>query len=171
MPSKSTNRRRETFLMKNKILLIGAVVLQALLASVWAADITGKWIARMPGRQGTIETVFSFRVDGTKLTGTVTNLLGETAISEGKINGDEISFIVVRSFGGNEIKQVYKGKVAEDEIKFRLEMQGGQRGPGGAPQGAAGPGGGMGQPPEFIAKREFVRNGDIPLLKPTKKSS
>lgn len=136
--------------MKNKILSIAAVVMLALLTSVWAADIDGKWIAMTPGRQGTVETVFSLRADGNKLTGTVANSQGETAISDGKINGDDISFVVIRSVGGNEMKFVYKGRVAEDEIKFMREIQGGMR---------------EGQSQAFIAKREFQRNGDVPILK------
>jgi hypothetical protein len=134
--------------MKSKVLSMAVIAFLALLASVWAADITGTWIARIPGRQGTVRTIFSFKVDGPKLTGTVTDPQGETAISEGKINGDEIAFVVVPSSGRNEMKLVYKGKVAEDEIKFTREMQGR-----------------MGQQQEFIAKREFQRNGDIPLQK------
>ncbi len=132
-------------ILKNKILLIGAVVLLTLLSSVWAADITGDWIAQIPSRQGTVETVFSFKGHGTELTGTVSDPQGKTAISEGKINGDEISFVVIRGLGGNEVKLVYKGKVALNEIKFTREVQGG-----------------VGQPQEFIAKREFQRNGDVP---------
>jgi hypothetical protein len=84
------------------------------------------------------------------LLGTVSNPQGETAISQGKINGDEISF-VIRNLGGNETKLVYKGKIAGDEIKFTREVQGG------------------GQRQEFIAKREFQRNGDVPLKKSLRK--
>jgi hypothetical protein len=84
------------------------------------------------------------------LTGTVANSQGETAISEGKINGDDISFVVIRSVDGNEMKFVYKGRVSEDEIKFMCEIHGGMR---------------EGQSQEFIAKREFQRNGDVPILK------
>jgi hypothetical protein len=95
------------------------------------------------------ETIFSFKVDGTKSTGTVSNPQGETAISDGKMDGDEISFVVViRSFGGNERKLIYKGKVGLNEIKFTREVEGGMR-----------------QPQEFIARREFQRNGDLPVQK------
>jgi hypothetical protein len=135
------------YLLKNKIFLIGAGLLLPLLTSAWAADLIGKWFVQVPGRQRTVQTVFTFRVDGTNLLGTVSNPRGETAISEGKINGDEISFVVTRNVGGKEMKLLYKGKVAGDEIKFTREIQGG------------------GQPQEFIAKREFERNGDVPLLK------
>jgi hypothetical protein len=85
--------------MKNKILSIGTVILLTLLTWAWGTDLLGigKWIANEPSRQGTIETVFSFKVNGTELTGTVANGQGDTSIREGRINGDEISFVVIRS--------------------------------------------------------------------------
>ncbi len=138
------------YLMKNtKSLLIGAVVLLGQLASVWAADITGRWIARIPGREGTVETVFDFRVDGPKLSGTVTDRQGKAAITEGKINGVEIAFVVVRNVGGNDVRSVYRGRVAGDEIHFMREVQNGT------------------ERASFSAKREFQRNGDIPRQKKT----
>jgi hypothetical protein len=70
--------------MKKKILLIGAIVFVALPTSVWATDIVGNWIVREPSPE-LAETVFSFKVDGSKLTGTVSNPEGETAISEGSV--------------------------------------------------------------------------------------
>jgi hypothetical protein len=135
--------------VKNKILLIGAILTLVLTASLWAIDIRGNWIAEMPGTQGTVETVFSFKVDGTKLTGTVSDPQGETALSNGKIDGDKISFVVIRSSGKNETKLVYRGTVFLNEIKFTLKIQGG-----------------TGQPQEFVARREFPRNGDIPAKMP-----
>jgi len=138
--------------MKNKILSIGLVLL-SLVVSLWAVDIKGRWIAHLPDRQITVETIFSFKTEGPLLTGTVTNPQGEAAIRDGKIRGDEISFIVLRNFGGNEVKLLYKGKVVGDEIKFTCEING----------GVPGSGFGGGQPQEFVAKREFQRNGDIPV--------
>ena len=141
--------------MKNKAFFIAAIM--ALSTSGWAADIVGNWIAHEPPtRHGTVapdffaklaETVFSFKVDGTKLTGTVSNPEGETTISEGRISGDEISFFVIRNFDGNAMKLVYKGKLELNEIKFTREVQGG-----------------MGQQQAFVAKREFQRNnGFVPV--------
>jgi hypothetical protein len=156
--------------VKNANLWVAAVLLILLAGFAGAADVTGKWVAQMQGRQGTTETVFNFTVDGTKLSGTMSNPMGETAISDGKINGDEISFVVVRSIGGNEMKTLWKGKISGDEIKFTREMQGGPGGPGGPGAGpgagpgggpgggpgagpGAGPGSGGGPPQEIIAKR------------------
>ena len=90
---------------------------------------------------------------------------GESEISEGKVEGDQISFAVVRSFGENEMKILYKGKVAGDEITFTRERQGGMTGrpggpgqgmggpPAGGPPGGAGGPGGQRPPSEFVAKR------------------
>ena len=144
--------------MRTKILLIGAVAMLALLASAWAADVTGKWVAQTPGRDGaTSETTFTLKVEGAVLTGTVTNPRGESTISEGKVNGDEISFMIVRKMGENEMKTLYKGKVSGDEITFTREFQmpaGGMGGPGGGAPGGGGGGGGMGGPPApIVAKR------------------
>ncbi len=124
--------------MKIKFLLSCAAMLLALTAPAWAADVTGKWVAEREGREGPMEITFDFQVAGSELTGTMSTQFGETPISEGKVEGDEISFVIVRSFGGNEMKMLYKGKVAGDEISFTMEMQG-------APTG--GPGAGMGGPP------------------------
>ena len=142
--------------MKIKALLIGTVGLLILVGSAWAADITGTWVAQIEGRQGTRENTFNFKVDGTKVTGTMTATMGETAISEGKIEGDELSFVIIRSFGENEAKILYKGKVSGDEIKFTREFQGGMMGGRGGAMGGP-PGGGAGDAPrpnrEFVAKR------------------
>ena len=136
--------------MRTKSLLIGTIAVLAMLASAWAADVTGKWVAQTPGRDGaTSETTFTLKVEGTVLTGTMTSSRGESTISEGKVAGDEISFVIVRKMGENEMKTLYKGKVAGDEITFTREFQmppGGMGGPGGGAPPAGGPGGGMGGP-------------------------
>ena len=91
-------------------------------AVAFAADVTGKWKASFNTPDGqTRESVFDFKVDGEKLTGSVSGPMGETPISDGKVSGDDISFSVTRSFNGNEFKMRYKGKVSGDEIKFTIE--------------------------------------------------
>ncbi len=93
-----------------------------------AADVTGKWVAEMQGRNGqTRQVTFNFKADGSQLTGTVTTNRGDAQISDGKINGDEISFVQVMEFNGNQMKMTYKGKVSGNEIKFTREREGGGR--------------------------------------------
>jgi len=108
-----------------RTLLLGALLgIFAFAAS--AADVTGKWTAQVPGRGGnTTENTFVFKVDGAKLTGTMDAGRGGPAeITDGKVSGDDISFTVVRNFGGNDMKFVYKGKVSGSEIKFTRTMEG-----------------------------------------------
>ncbi|MFN0087495.1 MAG: hypothetical protein ACKVX9_19045 [Blastocatellia bacterium] len=125
--------------MKPRTLILSACILFTLLTVAWAADVDGKWTAQVPGRQGnTQEVTFTFKAEGDKLTGTMSGRQGDTAISDGKISGSDLSFNVVREFNGNSIKLVYKGVLAGDEIKFTRTMEGG-------------PGGGAAT--EFTAKR------------------
>jgi hypothetical protein len=140
---KKANQARGGRPMKKKILLIGLVVLPALLIAAEADDILGNWIAKESSGWPPEETVFSFRLEGTRLMGTVSDLQGEVAIRDGRIKGDEITFFVIRSFGR---RLMYKGTVDLDEIKFTVSEEGGK-----------------GQAREFTAKREFQRNQDIPL--------
>ena len=107
-----------------------------------AADVSGKWVAQVPGRQGQpMETTFTFKVAGEKLTGMVSMQFGDQEISDGKVSGEDIAFVTVVDFGGNTVKIIYKGKIAGNEIKFTREMQGAPD--GGAPR----------PPVEFTAKR------------------
>jgi hypothetical protein len=107
--------------------LAGAFVFAAALVAQ-AADITGKWTAQVPGRDGqTRETTFTFKVEGEKLTGTATTPMGDQQISDGTVKGDAIAFNIVANFGGNEVKLVHKGTVAGDEIKMTRQREGGDR--------------------------------------------
>jgi hypothetical protein len=106
-----------------------AFVLAATLVAQ-AADISGKWTAQVPGRDGqTRETTFTFKVEGEKLTGTTTGRNGDQPISDGTVKGDAIAFNVVANFNGQDVKIVYKGTVAGDEIKFSRQREGGDQPP------------------------------------------
>ena len=83
-----------------------------------AADFNGKWTADVTTPRGTQTITFDFHVDGTTLTGKVTTPRGDTDITEGKIDGANISFSQVMNFNGNEFKLTYTGKIDGDSIKF-----------------------------------------------------
>jgi hypothetical protein len=126
--------------MKSKIVLfcMGAVLTMA--ATVMAADITGKWTAQAQGANITLD----FKVEGTTLTGTLDNsqMPGAVPIKDGKIDGDNVSFTIVRKFGETEMQILWKGKISGDEIRFKRESAGG---------GMGAPGGGASE--EIIARR------------------
>ena len=140
-PLQLENIKKENLAMKKRIAFLSVSFVFAALMAVWAAaDVTGKWVAQVPGREGqTNETTITLKAEGDKLTGTISGRQGDTAISDGKVSGDDISFVVSRETPNGTFKMVYKGKVSGDEIKFTRSMEGGQGG---------------GRPPvEFTAKR------------------
>lgn len=107
--------------MHNRKLFWAFALVGLLALSAFAADVSGKWKAEFPGRDGEMMTSnLTLKADGEKLTGTISGRMGESQISEGKISGDEISFVVVREMQGQEMKIQYKGKVADDEIKMSV---------------------------------------------------
>ncbi len=111
--------------MKRRAILLFVLMAVIFAVIVWAADVTGKWTAQVPGRGGqTRETTFNFKAEGEKLSGTMSGPQGDIDISDGKISGDDISFVVKMSFGGNDVKLNFKGKVAGDEIKFTRTREG-----------------------------------------------
>jgi hypothetical protein len=90
--------------------------------TVMAADFNGKWTATTTSPRGTQTITFDFHVDGATLTGKITTPRGDTDISEGKIDGDNISFAQVMNFNGNEMKINYKGKIEGDTLKLTRQM-------------------------------------------------
>ncbi|MGB8261572.1 MAG: hypothetical protein WCE75_14520 [Terracidiphilus sp.] len=91
-------------------------------AGARAADFNGKWTAEFNTQIGVQKYTYEFKVDGNTLTGKAINERGETPITEGKIDGDTISFTENLNFNGMELKIVYTGKIAGDEIKFTRKV-------------------------------------------------
>ena len=63
-------------------------------ASTFAADaVTGTWKGNAPGPDGQgMEITFTLKSEGATLTGTVLTPMGELPISNGKIDGNAVSF-------------------------------------------------------------------------------
>ena len=105
--------------------LFAALVFATLATASFAADITGKWTAEVPGRNGKTRTsTFDFKVDGEKLTGTTSGMQGDVPLVDGSVKGDDIAFNVEMNFNGNTMKMMYKGKVAGDVIKMTRTREG-----------------------------------------------
>src|SRR5687768_3718096 len=103
------------------IMRIASMMMCTLLAGVaFAADVTGKWTATVPGRDGqTREVVYNLKAEGDKLTGTTTGFRGQDLpIVDGKIDGDKVSFSTKVEFNGNSMTFLYKGTVSGDELKL-----------------------------------------------------
>jgi hypothetical protein len=103
-------------------LALALLVVTFYAATALAADVSGKWKGTVETPRGSQELSFEFHVDGAKLTGSVTSPRGTSEISEGKIEGDTITFKQSVSFNGNDFTIDYSGKVDGDTIKFTRTM-------------------------------------------------
>jgi hypothetical protein len=107
--------------MKLLRLILPALLLFALTSLSFGADLNGKWKGDLKMQDGSnLETSFVFKVDGEKLTGTVTNTFGEEQITEGVVKGEEVSFVILA--GGGQFRIVYKGKLTGDDLKLTVTV-------------------------------------------------
>jgi opacity protein-like surface antigen len=109
----------------NKYKLLHAAVLLVFTAvTAMAADVTGAWSGQMSGPNGEgFDLTFTFKQAGTKLTGTVAGPQGDPLdISEGKVDGDKLSFTV--NFNGMTIR--HTGDISGDEIKLTSKADKGE---------------------------------------------
>ncbi len=89
-------------------------------------DIAGKWQAEFDTQIGRQKYIYTFRVDGDKITGTAeAEVMGEklkTELKDVKLAGEEISFTETLDFQGNAITVTYKGKVSGNEMKLTRQV-------------------------------------------------
>jgi hypothetical protein len=124
--------------MTKKLIFVFTILLVVAFVAM-AADITGKWVAEQPGRNGgpARQTTFDLKADGATLTGTMTGGMGggprrggvaavprALAISDGKVDGNNISFTVKVEFNGNTMVSKYEGTLSGDELKLKVNREG-----------------------------------------------
>lgn len=100
------------------------ILLAALATLALGADFAGKWTASFETQIGTQTYTYEFKVNGQTVTGSAKSNNGESAITEGKVNGDEITFVENLNFQDMPLRIVYKGKISGDEIKFTRDVAG-----------------------------------------------
>ena len=108
--------------MKYKQILASLLIAFGFAVVVLAADVTGKWTTTISTQIGELAYTYEFKVDGEKLTGKAKSQFGDLDITDGKIKGDEITFVETVEFNGGPIRIEYKGKVVGDEIKFTRQV-------------------------------------------------
>lgn len=103
------------------ILLFGAV-------AALGADPSGVWNLAYKTPSGLMrQSKLQLAAHGDSLEGTLSSDRGTAQIESGRINGNEISFDVIRNSNNDEITVHFKGMV--DGGSIRLTMQYGSRGP------------------------------------------
>jgi len=108
------------------ILQVTACLAVTLAVTAAAADkpsgLTGTWKSSFTNQNGQVrESTFKLKTEGEKVTGTVSGRNNDTAIEEGKIKGDEVTFQVTREFNGNKMVIKYNGKLSGDTITGKSE--------------------------------------------------
>lgn len=113
--------------MRMRILAIFVLTL-ALVSVSFAQGINGTWKGQRPGRDGAMTDVtFKFVADGEKLSGSTTMGTNEVQISDGKVSGNDISFVVKMERGGNTMVMKYTGTLSSNEIKLKQTREGSDR--------------------------------------------
>jgi hypothetical protein len=109
--------------MKKLLCFSAALMLAFTAVPAFAADLTGTWTGDMVTPNGdSFQITFTFKQDGAKLTGTVSGPQGDPLeITEGKVDGDKLSFNV--SFNGMTIR--HEGVVSGETIKLTTKSDGG----------------------------------------------
>lgn len=116
--------------MTKKLLFVTTILLVAALAA-FAADVSGKWVYEQPGRGGgdPIKVTLNLKSSGGQLTGSVSrpgrdgNVM-DTPISEGKVDGNNISFKMTMQMGGNSMTTDYSGTLSGDNLKLKVTRPG-----------------------------------------------
>jgi hypothetical protein len=82
---------------------------------------TWKYTAEVNGQS--IDVTIKLKLEGDKLTGTVSVLDTETKIEDSKYNDGEVSFTVHPEVNGNKFTIKYKGKIKGDSFKGKRELE------------------------------------------------
>ena len=118
-----------TITMIKKLLFVVAI-LCVMTFAVMAADVSGKWTYDQPGRQGGAATpvTITLKADGATLTGKVTrqgqNGPMDSDISEGKVDGNTVTFKVSRDMRGTTVVTTYKGTLDGDTLNLEVTAPG-----------------------------------------------
>jgi hypothetical protein len=91
----------------------------------YGADASGTWTASFDTQVGKQSYTYVFQVKGATLTGTAKgSLINDSVLSDGKVEGNKISFVEKGTYMGMPLSFNYTGELAGDEIHFKRELMG-----------------------------------------------
>ena len=100
---------------------VGLVAL-VLASTASAADPTGTWKWSAMGKDNnSVEMTLKLKLEGDKLTGTVSRGNQDTAIADASFKDGTVAFTVTVERGGNKFVSKYNGKLDGDTIKGKIE--------------------------------------------------
>ncbi len=97
-------------------------------SSLAAADLSGIWVGRIPGRNGELQDIaFQFRQNGAKLEGKLYGDYQSSPIVQGTVAGPLVTFVVSGAEqAGNQINETrtrFTGKFENGEIELLRERE------------------------------------------------
>jgi hypothetical protein len=110
---------KEATEMFQRLIIAGILILSAATVAMAAEPnpVDGHWQGTVSGPNGDFTINFTFKADGAKLTGSVETPNGEQPISDGKIEGDKLSFNT--KFQDNVIE--HEGTISGDTIQLKVK--------------------------------------------------
>ena len=111
--------------MKRALFFAGLLVVGS--AGLFGADLSGIWSGQTVDRNGDpVDVSFRFNQSGDTITGKMYGENESTPISEGKVDGDTIHFVVVTELNGQINRMIYSGRILNargDEIEVTRERE------------------------------------------------
>ncbi|HVN03870.1 MAG TPA: glycoside hydrolase family 27 protein [Bryobacteraceae bacterium] len=90
-----------------------------------AADWTGHWVTQNSPTPNVSISLW-LKADGSRVTGYMSFRGNDTSISDGKIDGEHLSFDIVRDYFGEERRSSYSGVLAGTELRITMPAMGGR---------------------------------------------
>jgi hypothetical protein len=96
------------------------------LSIAFAADVQAHGNPEFDSQIGGRVYTYMLKQEGDKLTGKASSEINdqkrETPLTEGKVEGDKVSFVEMLNFNGNDIRIDYSGTVSTNEMKLIREV-------------------------------------------------
>src|SRR5262249_3874394 len=109
--------------MKRTATVICGLVFAGIASADDKPNPTGTWKYTADVNGQSIDVTIKLKLDGDKLSGSVTVLDIETKIEDSKYKDGELSFTVNREMDGNKFTIKYKGKISGDTFKGKRELE------------------------------------------------
>lgn len=90
-----------------------------------AADISGKWSARVSGPMGAMETILEFQQTANQISGTISSEMGEWEITDGILSENKLTFTIRADIMGESMELAFEGTATQKRIEGTISFVGG----------------------------------------------
>ena len=93
-------------------------------AAAFAADISGIWTGQVPARNNEIQDItFRFTANGAAVTGKLYGDYESLPVTEAKVEGEQITFVVTTEMNGGQSRWIYTGTVKGNEMQLTRKRE------------------------------------------------